>query len=314
MFDGPLTAAAPPHIFIIVIDSLRPDYLGAYSPAVRFTPNIDRFAREADVFRGFTAYGGTALSEPSIWAGARLPHEQYPSPFHPLNALEKLVDALSYRPLITMDVILTRLLGPGKAATALDKETLGTYKLCATLAELEGRLDAETASRRPLFVYTQPQDIHVSVINNERVPAVDPRWSGFYGPYAARVAAMDACFGNFLKALKARGLYDQSVVVLTADHGDSLGEGGRWGHAYTLFPEIARVPLIMRLPPARRAKLEADLDAPAFGTDVTPSLYAALGLKNDPKGRRDLIDPEKDALGRAAVSAQAEALRRFYSY
>ncbi|PIR18647.1 MAG: hypothetical protein COV48_06365, partial [Elusimicrobia bacterium CG11_big_fil_rev_8_21_14_0_20_64_6] len=377
--DGPLNAAAPSHVFIIVIDSLRRDYLGAYEPAIKFTPNFDAFAREADVFPGFTAYGGTALSEPSIWAGARLPHEQYPAPFHSFNTLEKLIDGLGYRPLITMDVLLTRILDANKSATALDKKTVDNYKLCATLAELERRLDDEAAAGKPLFVYTQPQDIHISVIGHEGgVPPADPRWAGLHAPYAARVAAMDACFGGFIKALKAKALYDKSIVVLTSDHGDSLGEGGRWGHAYTLFPEIARVPLIIRLPPSRRAGLKADLMAPAFLTDITPSLYAALGLgprdaaepygrslyaptttalestrrderlmvssygpvfgvlggggdwlyiadavdftsrwyalKNDPRGTRDLIDPEKDARGRAAVRARTEELRAFYSY
>lgn len=377
--EGDLKAASTPHIFILVIDSLRREYLGAYSPAIKFTPNFDAFAREADAFRGFTAYGGTALSEPSIWTGARMPHEQYPSPFPPLNTLEKLVDGLGYRPLITMDVLLTRILEPGKAANALDKKTTAAFKLCATLSELESRLDSDLASGRPLFVYTQPQDIHISVIKKEggAVPA-DPRWAGFDAPYASRVAAMDACFGGFIGTLKKKGLYDKSIIVLTSDHGDSLGEGGRWGHAYTLFPEIARVPLIMRLPPSLRAGLQADLDAPAFLTDISPSVYAALGLgpqklgepygralyaptkaaleatrrgeralvssygpvfgvlggggdwyyvadaldfsshwydlKNDPQATRDLIDPEKDARGRAAVRAQAEALRRFYAY
>ena len=88
---------------------------------------------------------------------------------------------------------------------------------------------------------------------------------------------IDGCFGQFIDSLKARGLYDDSVVILTADHGDSLGEGGRWGHAYTLFPEILQVPLIMHVPSWFRATHEADAAALAFTTDITPTLYAMLG-------------------------------------
>jgi arylsulfatase A-like enzyme len=62
------------------------------------------------------------------------------------------------------------------------------------------------------------------------------------------VHRIDGCFGAFVDDLKRRGLYDSSIVVVTADHGDSLGEAGRWGHAYTVFPEILRVPFIARLP------------------------------------------------------------------
>ncbi|HEV3139795.1 MAG TPA: hypothetical protein VGY57_04740, partial [Vicinamibacterales bacterium] len=53
-----------PHLFIIVIDSLRPDYVSAYNPRVAFTPAIGDFARDSIVMRrAYTAYSGTALSE-----------------------------------------------------------------------------------------------------------------------------------------------------------------------------------------------------------------------------------------------------------
>ena len=48
---------------------------------------------------------------------------------------------------------------------------------------------------------------------------------------------LDGCFGAFVDDLKASGLYDDSLIVLTSDHGDSLGEQGRMGHAYTVFPK-----------------------------------------------------------------------------
>ncbi len=274
----------PPHLFILVVDSLRAYYVGAYNPKVRFTPALDAFAKESVVFaRAFTAYGGTGLSEPSIWAGARLPHMQYPSPFPPMNALEKLVDRDGYRPLITMDAILTELLKPDKNENALDKTTYGNYKLCPTLDELEGRLDRELASGRPLFVYTQPQDIHISVIQREgaRPVSVSPDFDGFYAPYASRVAALDACIGRFLAILKEKKLDDDSIVVLTADHGDSLGEDGRWGHAYTIFPEILRVPLIVRVPGRLLAGRYWNPAAAAYLTDLAPTLDSLLGHEPD---------------------------------
>jgi arylsulfatase A-like enzyme len=74
-------------------------------------------------------------------------------------------------------------------------------------------------------------------------------------------------------------LYDDSIVVITSDHGDSLGEQGRWGHAYTLFPEIVRIPLIVHLPTRWRANLQYDPHGIAFLTDLTPSLYYLLGQR-----------------------------------
>ncbi len=65
--------------------------------------------------------------------------------------------------------------------------------------------------------------------------------------------------------------------MLTSDHGDSLGEEARWGHSFTVFPEVLRIPLIIRLPPALRDGVETDLSRVSLATDITPTLYALLG-------------------------------------
>ncbi len=127
-------------------------------------------------------------------------------------------------------------------------------------------------------MYTQAQDVHVSVIHREGAQPVLPGdYGGAYAPYASRVRRLDQALGAFLDELRASGRLERSVVILTADHGDSLGEEGRFGHAYTLVPEIVRVPLIIHLPPTLRRQLRWDADAPAFLTDLTPTLHALLG-------------------------------------
>ncbi|HVP43803.1 MAG TPA: sulfatase-like hydrolase/transferase [Terriglobales bacterium] len=283
-----------PNIFLFVIDSLRSDYLGAYNPAVTFTPALDRFARDAVVMENaFTRYGGTGLSEPSIWVGGLMLHKQYITPFPPMNTLKKLVDAAGYDAYVSKDTILQTVLGPSPEIHELDA-TVGTmyYDFCRTLDEVTRTLPSRAAGR-PMFVYTQPQNIHVSVIDREgrSVPPGATFPPGFNPPYAARVARMDRCFGQFIGALKKAGMYDDSVIIVTADHGDSLGERGRWGHAYAIFPEILRVPLIFHLPPALKAKLAYDTKKPAFLTDITPTLYYLLAAKprNDPLFGRPLF-------------------------
>lgn len=288
-----------PDIFIFVVDSLRADYLGAYDPKVRFTPAFDAFARESVVFRrAFTSYGGTGLSEPAIWTGARLPHQQYPPGLRRMNLLEKLVEDGGYLPLITLDSVLKSVLTPPTGTRDLDERVVENYKLCGTLSELESLLPT-LGRERPLFVYSQPQDIHVSVIDREgRGAAADPAYPGFHAPYAARVARMDACFGRFVAALKRSGRWENSVVVLTADHGDSLGEGGRWGHAFTVYPEVLKVPLILHAPARLLAGRVWSADAPALLLDVAPTLAALLGREPDsssPLAGRPLLRPAGEA-------------------
>ncbi|MDQ3398977.1 MAG: sulfatase-like hydrolase/transferase, partial [Deinococcota bacterium] len=268
-----------PHIFILAIDSLRADYLSPYNPEVTFTPEIARFAKESIVMENaFTRYGATGLSEPSLWVGGMLLHMQYVTPFYPMNALQKLLDAEGYRSYVSLDTILSVILKPGPELIPLDEARPDKdFAFCATVRELQAKLDLHPPAV-PAFAFTLAQDIHISVINREGAgPAGDARYPGFYAPYASRLARIDACFGEFIAYLKARGLFDESIVVLTTDHGDSLGEEGRWGHAYTIFPEIMRVPLIVHLPPRLREEVITDPGAPAFLTDLTPSLYYLLG-------------------------------------
>lgn len=275
------TPGPKPNIFVFVIDSLRGDYVSPYNSAVTFTPGIDAFARESTVVRNaFTHYTGTGLSEPSIWTGALSLHKQYITPFYPMNSLEKLLDFEQYRQYITKDEILSIILPPSSLLTELDagRPTM-SCELCRSLAELQAKITESKTADRPIFAYTQPQNIHVSVINREgRSVPPGESYAGFDAPYASRIKALDKCFAAFIDFLKSSGLYENSIVILTSDHGDSLGEHGLWGHAYNVTPEVVRVPLIIHLPGSMQS-LSIDQATPAFLTDITPSLYYLLGHK-----------------------------------
>jgi arylsulfatase A-like enzyme len=273
-----LAEPRPPHIFLFIVDSLRRDYLSVYNPKVTFTPRLDAFARDSYVFtRAFSRYGGTGLAVPSIWAGALVAHKQYVTPFGPMNALGKLLDAGSYRRVVTRDHITEELFGLEEGTSVLDyriDEMMHTF--CGTMGELKDDLQTHAADPRPVFAHTRPLDLHIGNTRFASVPAGES-YPGFFAPYAARVKRIDGCFGDMLDDLSRRGLYDNSIVVVMADHGDSLGEGLRWGHGYTIVPEVLRIPMIVHLPASLRDRFTTDVTQLAFGTDLTPSLYTVLG-------------------------------------
>src|SRR5262245_48728499 len=172
--DSP-PAPGRPHIFLFVIDSLRRDYLSPYNQKVSFTPAFEQFARESAVFeRAFTRYGATGLSVPALWVGGLVLHKQYVTPFGPMNALAKLLEHEQYQQWIGMDNILDVILPPSPHREALDAGVqVPDYRFCRTLAEIRGRLDRLKTGGRPTFVYSLPQDIHVSVITREGAAPVD---------------------------------------------------------------------------------------------------------------------------------------------
>jgi hypothetical protein len=284
-----------PNIFIFVVDSLRRDYVAPYNPSVHFTPNIASFAGDAIAFdNAFTRYGATGLAEPSIWVGGMMLHKQYVTPFAPMNSLEKLLKADGYDVLLSRDSILTTIAEPTWGGLDQSRANMN-YRFCATLSEIQERVVSRgRAATKPLFVYTQPQDIHISVIQREGAkPVGSGSYDGFYAPYSSRVQRIDGCFGEFVQFLKQQRLYDDSIIVLTSDHGDSLGEEGRWGHAYTIVPEVLRIPLIVHLPAKLKLQVTYDPHSLAFSADITPSLYVLLGhgpVKRGPVFGRTLFD------------------------
>jgi hypothetical protein len=266
------------NIIMIVVDSLRPDYLQPYNPNILTTPAIAEFANDSVVFqKAFTRYGATGLSEPSIWVGGTMFHQQYISPFYPLNSLQKMLEVDGYLSFVSMDSILKQILRPNESLKNLD-EGVSTQDidLCNTLPRLYQEI-LTNKNTAPLFAYTQPQNIHVSVIQRENKNQPPANFGGFNIAYASSLSRLDKCFGRFIDQLKQAELYEETIVVFTSDHGDSLGEDGRYGHAYTIFPEIVRIPLIIHLPRVLRNQWAWSPDNLAFSTDITPSLYTLMG-------------------------------------
>jgi len=271
------SASRRPHIFLFVVDSLRRDYLSVYNPGVAFTPALARFAAGGYAFeRAFTRYAGTALAVPSIFAGAMVAHTQPQPEFGARDTLLKLLVANQYVRMMDLDHLVAELEPPDPDVIQLDRgRTTMQFDLCRTVTELEGKLTARDPSR-PVFFYALSQNAHISIASQRR-PLAGEAFPGFYAPMASSVRRLDDCIGGFLEFLERTGLYDDSIVILTSDHGDSLGEEGRWGHAYFAFPEVMRIPLIVHLPSWMRDGVSADLDAVSFSTDISPTLYALLG-------------------------------------
>jgi hypothetical protein len=276
------TTAQRPNIFILVIDSMRPDYVGAYNPKVDFTPNLDAFARDSVALRNvFTQYAGTTLSEPAIWSGAMLLHAHYMQPFSRVNGLEKLAQTDGYQMVVSYDTVLSQILSRSDNLIKLDtdKPLWNRFEACSTLGELAKTLDARSDRNRPVLFYAQPMNVH-QFARNDLPTANDPDWHvrpGFNDRIAHEVHQVDGCLGHFFAYLKARGLYDDSIIVVTSDHGDATGEFGRRGHSISIFPEVIHVPLIVHLPISLRDKPIYDDKHISALTDITPSLYYLLG-------------------------------------
>jgi len=275
------SSEAKPNIFIIVVDSLRKDYISAYNPVIDFTPEIQKFASDSIVMRNaFTRYAGTALSEPAIWSGVMQVHMHYVQPYSRLNNLEKLIRVDGYQNYVAMDAILQKILDPAMPVVNLDTEAAnftGGYDLCNTVNHAETLVDQQRA-RSPIFFFAQPQNIHLATLQGLPLNYRPRReYAGFEPKYSSELERLDGCFGNFIRYLKSRGLYENSIIVLTSDHGEGMNEEPHANHSFNLRPEILKIPLIIHLPTGAQKHYFYDPQEIAFATDITPTIYYLLG-------------------------------------
>jgi hypothetical protein len=293
-----------PNVFLFVIDSMRPDYLGAYNPRVEYTPNLDALARDSIVFNStYTEYAGTTISEPAIWAGAQLLHTHFPQPFDEVNSLRTLARTDDYEIVVSYDSVLKQLFTPTDNLTRLDtdKELWNQYEACSTIGQLESHLDSRSNKAQPVFFYAQPMNVH-QFARNDVPSAVSQHWPnrpGLQTRITYEVHWVDSCLGGFVSYLKQRGIYDDSILIITSDHGDATGELGRYSHSLSIWPEIMRVPLIIHLPTRMREHSVYDDTRLSTLTDIAPTLYYLLGhrpIRQNPLYGRPLLTETKQEL------------------
>ena len=97
------------------------------------------------------------------------------------------------------------------------------------------------------------------------------------GVYHGEVACVDAQVGRLVDALKTQGIYDNAMLMITSDHGEEFWEHGGFEHGHTLYDELIRVPLIIKLP-AGIEPVERVVDAQVRTLDLMPTVFKLLDI------------------------------------
>ncbi len=126
----------------------------------------------------------------------------------------------------------------------------------------------------PYFIH--PYDGHA--VARVETPRPDPaRAKELSDLYDGEIVFLDRHLGEFLDHLKARGLYDDTLIVLTADHGEEFHEHGGWWHGTTLYDEQIRIPLLVKSPKAA-AGPRGLVGGIARSLDIAPTILAMCGV------------------------------------
>lgn len=296
---------ARPNILIYLVDTLRADRVGAYGSGRPTSPRVDAFARTATLFEH--AIAQAPWTRPSVTSiltglgplahGVRTLDDKLAAE---AATLPELLRAAGYRTAAFSTnghVSPATGLEQGFDDFFLDMEETGSE---AVNRRVLSWLDAH-AGQSPFLIYIHTLDPHAPYDPpfEDRVrfaPGLRPEAGStedLKRVYAARgdkqaalireliplydaeVAANDRSFGALLDALRARGLYDGSLLVFVSDHGEELGEHGQIGHAHDLYREVLDIPLIVKWPGQTRGERVRQI---AQHVDLLPTLLRAAGL------------------------------------
>ena len=96
-----------------------------------------------------------------------------------------------------------------------------------------------------------------------------------FDSYDSEVGFTDHYIGRLLQFLRDRDLFDEALIVFTADHGEEFLDHGGWKHAHSLYEEVIHVPLLFKLPQSRTGRVE---DRQVGLIDVFPTITEILGV------------------------------------
>jgi len=320
--------APPRYVIMFVMDSLRADRVRVFDPGARpETPTWDKLAETSAVFLQHYVQGNESrVSHASLWTSL------YPIKHSMLGPKEKLdlrwttIDEVAKAADMYVagasanGYVQPERWGFGTAWDAFSNHIKEELGLKADDV-LDKGLRFVGGKKEPWFLYLGTVDTHVSWRAKEPwLSKYDPGYKGRFADvfsggdagkaaslnmtqreiehvralYDSNVSYQDEVLGKLIARLQADGIWDQTMLIVTADHGDEQWEDGRVGHGASSRDMLVHVPLLIHYPPLFKPGRHPE------GTeliDVVPTVADALGVPLDPEWQGQSLVPLGQGVG-----------------
>lgn len=281
---GGLSAAEIRNVILISIDTCRADHLGCYGYPRKITPNIDALAEEAVVFENaICSVPITLPSHTTMLAGTTpLYHGVHDNATYRVAEYNRTIAQIlaehGYRTgAIVSATVLDSAYGLARGFDSY-QDNMGRGPTGSRPVERPGGATTQLAVNwldehkgEKFFLFLHYFDPHFPY----EPPA--PFSSLFRNNlYAGEIAYTDSCIGLLIDKLKQSGLYDSTLLIITADHGEMLGEHSEKTHSYFIYAGAMDVPLIFRLPgQSRQVRISDNVGL----VDIAPTICGMLGIE-----------------------------------
>ena len=294
------------NVIIIVLDTFRANHIGFMGYDRPTTPNLDQFARKSVIFEN--SYVTRSLTLPSftaLWSGLHTTRNGIFQNAWPLaNDLHLMVEDFNDAGYTTLgtpasDILSARYgiargfdiydepIDPPRMApegiakmTSLIEQSEGPYFLFYHFWETHSPYtpDDDTLAMFGDINYSGPMDGEVETLNGYNLGQIQLDQNDILHAidlYDAEMRMLDDSLGELFEYFESEGLMDNSVIVITADHGESLGEGHFFQHLRDTEIEL-RVPLLFHFPNDYGAGKR--IRGLVENTDIMPTVMNLLGM------------------------------------
>lgn len=272
------------NVILISIDTCRADHLGCYGYKLNTTPNIDNFARQACQFSNTITPVPVTLPAHSTMLTGTIP------PYHGvhnninfrlgesnLTLAEILQEAGFATAAFVGSMVLDSERGLDQGFETYDDNFKEPINSVLGVERRAGEVSSEALQwlrqnkKKRFFMFLHYYDPHT------KYDPPEPFATKFTDNlYAGEIAYSDHCIGQVLAELKKLGLYDSSLIIITADHGEMLGEHGEKDHTYFIYNSAIKVPLLFKLPGQTK---HITIDQIAGLVDIVPTVCGLLDIK-----------------------------------
>jgi arylsulfatase A-like enzyme/Tfp pilus assembly protein PilF len=277
----------PPDVYLITLDTLRADHVRCYGYDKIQTPALDALCRDGVRFtQAFTSSPITNTSHASIFTG-QLPSVHGVTDFGvPLgNAHLTLAEMLKQRGYATAAFIGAVILDSTALAPGFNRgfDFYDNFPAQSDSKSRWGRVERrgmEVVARAEAWLAKHPAGprfvwIHLYDAHDPYEPPAP--FSEIYKDrlYDGEIAYADSALAHFVAALKKSGAYQRSLLIVTGDHGEGLGEHGEDTHGVFLYDSTLHVPLLMKLPGSTNAGKVVETQVRTL--DILPTVIALTG-------------------------------------
>ncbi len=258
------------HVVLISLDTCRADYLSCYGYVRPTTPNIDALASQGYLFsHAMTPIPLTLPAHASMLTGTIPPHhgkhenrDPYFDPSHVTLAQLFKTKGYSTGGFVGAQ-ILNGSFGLSRGFDTYD-DRFNQPERRAEEVNLAAFEWLEKQKDNPVFLFLHYYDPH------DAYEPPEPFATTFKdSPYAGEIAYTDHCIGEVVAKLKSLDMYESSLIIVTGDHGEMLGEHGETTHMFFIYQSAMKVPFVCKLPGSNGPQT---IDCLASIIDIVPTV------------------------------------------